>query len=76
LDDNDVLPAPNWDNGIGANTGWLYQPDEHSPVFDVRTGLLWPQRVENSPGFRSVYTLNLNNITSPSLTTYSLPSIR
>jgi prepilin-type N-terminal cleavage/methylation domain-containing protein len=41
-DDNDVFPPPNWDNGIGTITGWLYQPDENSPVFQVRTGLLWP----------------------------------
>lgn len=41
-DNNDVLPPPNWDNGIGSNTGWLYRPDENSPVFQVKTGLLWP----------------------------------
>jgi prepilin-type N-terminal cleavage/methylation domain-containing protein len=41
-DDNDVLPPPNWDRGIGTITGWLYQPDENSPVFKVTTGLLWP----------------------------------
>lgn len=38
----DVLPPPNWDNGIGTVTGWLYQPDENSPVFVAQTGLLWP----------------------------------
>lgn len=41
-DNNDVLPPPNWDRGIGTITGWLYQPDENSPVFQVKTGLLWP----------------------------------
>lgn len=41
-DNNDVLPPPNWDRGIGSITGWLYQPDENSPVFNVKTGLLWP----------------------------------
>jgi len=41
-DDNDVLPPPNWDGGLGSLTGWLYQPDENSPVFQVKTGLLWP----------------------------------
>jgi len=41
-DDNDVLPPPNWDGGMGTNTGWLYQPDENSPVFNLKTGLLWP----------------------------------
>jgi prepilin-type N-terminal cleavage/methylation domain-containing protein len=42
-DNNDVLPAPNWDEGLGpAPTGWLYAPDENSPVFNLTTGLLWP----------------------------------
>ena len=41
-DDGDVLPPPNWDRGVGSVTGWLYQPDENSPVFQLKTGLLWP----------------------------------
>lgn len=41
-DNNDVPPPPNWDGGIGSITGWLYQPDENSPVFQAKTGLLWP----------------------------------
>src|SRR4051794_26304544 len=39
-DDGDVLPPPNWDNGHGTITGWLYKPDP--AVFAVQTGLLWP----------------------------------
>jgi prepilin-type N-terminal cleavage/methylation domain-containing protein len=38
-DDNDVLPPPNWDNGGGSITGWLYRS---GTSFDVKTGLLWP----------------------------------
>jgi prepilin-type N-terminal cleavage/methylation domain-containing protein len=41
-DNTDVLPPPNWDRGIGSIAGWLYQPDENSPVFHAQTGLLWP----------------------------------
>jgi len=41
-DNNDTVPPPNWDQGMGTITGWLYEPDENSPVFNVKTGLLWP----------------------------------
>jgi hypothetical protein len=51
VDDNDVLPAPNWDNGIGAMPGWLYKPDENSPVFNVKTGLLWPTLLHSNMYF-------------------------
>jgi prepilin-type N-terminal cleavage/methylation domain-containing protein len=41
-DANDILPPPNWDDGHGTITGWLYRPappDTNSYV--VQTGLLW-----------------------------------
>jgi prepilin-type N-terminal cleavage/methylation domain-containing protein len=50
-DDNDVLAPPNWDNGIGAMPGWLYKPDENSPVFNVKTGLLWPTLLHSNMYF-------------------------
>ncbi|HET7626709.1 MAG TPA: type II secretion system protein, partial [Verrucomicrobiae bacterium] len=44
-DNNDIMPAPNWDNGDSARPGWLYTanlkvvpPNE----FKVETGLFWP----------------------------------
>ncbi len=43
-EDGDVLPPPNWDDGHGNITGWLYKPSPPTTnsVFDVKTGLLWP----------------------------------
>jgi prepilin-type N-terminal cleavage/methylation domain-containing protein len=42
-DNSDVLPAPNWDDGHGPITGWLYRPVASGPaVYDVQTGALWP----------------------------------
>jgi prepilin-type N-terminal cleavage/methylation domain-containing protein len=42
-DNNDVLPPPNWDDGHGNITGWLYKPSPpETNFFDVQTGLLWP----------------------------------
>lgn len=46
-DDNDVLPAPNWDGGgdTGTNAGWLYTVDlsaTGTARFKAETGLLWP----------------------------------
>lgn len=54
-DNNDVIPAPNWDNGgfdgaQGTNTGWLYAVNlaaTGTNRFQVATGLLWP--LLNSP---------------------------
>jgi prepilin-type N-terminal cleavage/methylation domain-containing protein len=48
-DNNDVLPAPNWDNGgfpgpQGTNTGWLYAVNlaaSGTNRFHVDTGLFW-----------------------------------
>ncbi|HEY4414533.1 MAG TPA: type II secretion system protein [Verrucomicrobiae bacterium] len=61
-DNGDVVPPPNWDQGMGSITGWLYDPDPNSPVFNVKTGLLWPALLNsnlyfcpmdspNAPGF-------------------------
>lgn len=43
-DDGDVMPPPNWDDGHGNRTGWLYKPSPATTnsSFDVKTGLLWP----------------------------------
>jgi hypothetical protein len=43
-ENNDVLPPPNWDDGHGNITGWLYKPSPPTTnsVFIVKTGLLWP----------------------------------
>src|SRR5438477_744257 len=41
-DNSDVLPPPNWDDGHGTITGWLYKPSPpDTNVFNVRSGLLW-----------------------------------
>jgi prepilin-type N-terminal cleavage/methylation domain-containing protein len=41
-DNGDVLPPPNWDDGHGTITGWLYKPSPPDQnVFDVRSGLFW-----------------------------------
>jgi prepilin-type N-terminal cleavage/methylation domain-containing protein len=51
-DDNDALPAPNWDNGgfngadgNGTFPGWLYTPSltNDGEKYRRETGLLWPQ---------------------------------
>jgi prepilin-type N-terminal cleavage/methylation domain-containing protein len=42
-DDGDVLPPPNWDNGGGSLTGWLYKPDSaNGNRFNLQKGLFWP----------------------------------
>ncbi len=42
-DNQDVLPAPNWDGGHGTITGWLYKPSPPDKTeFVVQSGLLWP----------------------------------
>lgn len=43
-ENGDVLPPPNWDDGHGSRTGWLYKPSPPSTnaVFVAQTGLLWP----------------------------------
>lgn len=42
-DNGDHVPPPNWDDGHGNITGWLYRPSPPTTnsVFDVKTGLLW-----------------------------------
>ncbi len=46
-DNGDVLTPPNWDDGHGKFTGWLYKPSPPSTnaSFNVATGLLWPTLV-------------------------------
>lgn len=43
-ENGDRLPPPNWDDGHGRMTGWIYQPSPPTTnsIFDVKTGLLWP----------------------------------
>ena len=43
-DGGDHLPPPNWDDGHGKFTGWLYKPSPPTTnsVFAAQTGLLWP----------------------------------
>jgi prepilin-type N-terminal cleavage/methylation domain-containing protein len=42
-DNADLLPPPNWDDGHGNVTGWLYKPATPTTnLFQVETGLLWP----------------------------------
>lgn len=43
-ENSDHSPPPNWDDGHGRITGWLYQPSPPTTnsVFNVKTGLLWP----------------------------------
>jgi len=42
-DQNDTLPAPNWDNGGGNRPGWLYTPDSaDGDTYNLQKGLLWP----------------------------------
>lgn len=41
-ENGDVLPPPNWDDGHGTVTGWLYKPSPpDTNEFRVETGLLW-----------------------------------
>jgi prepilin-type N-terminal cleavage/methylation domain-containing protein len=41
-DEGDVLPPPNWDDGHGTITGWLYKPSApDTNSFVVQSGLLW-----------------------------------
>jgi len=46
-DNGDHVPPPNWDDGHGNITGWLYRPSPPTTnsVFIVQTGLLWPTLV-------------------------------
>src|SRR4051794_32300829 len=42
-ENNDVAPPPNWDDGHGTETGWLYKPSPPTTnsVFVIQSGLLW-----------------------------------
>ena len=41
-DNGDVLPPPNWDDGGGSLTGWLYKPDSaNGNKYNLRKGLFW-----------------------------------
>jgi prepilin-type N-terminal cleavage/methylation domain-containing protein len=63
-DNNDVLPAPNWDGGVPSPPGWLYMVDPtiagNSPArFILQKGLLW--NVLASP---KVYVCTMDDPTS------------
>jgi hypothetical protein len=54
----------------------ILAPLRHCPPMLSLSALTFLGRNEGGSAVQYPYTLNLNSITSPSFTTYSLPSIR